>query len=217
MPDLKITEMTELLDSGSGDGINDSDFVVIVDQSEGDLTQANKKVRIFTLLEFVARLDSPTFTGTPRAPLPPVADNSTRLATTEWVQSELSTSLTLNSLSDVSLPSTPQANQILVFNDLTGTFQAQSPTTVNREILTATKTLTSASALYQFLDPNGANRDVVLPAALVGLRYVIKNIDTANTLSIKETAGGPVQATLTVGSPIAEAVHDGTEWHILVF
>ena len=217
MPDLKITEMTELLDSGSGDGINDSDFVVIVDQSEADLTQANKKVRVFTFLEYVARLDSPTFTGTPRAPLPPVADNSTRIATTEWVQTELGGSLTLNSLSDVSLPSTPQANQILVFNDLTGTFQAQSPTTINREVLTGTKSLTSASALYQFLDPNGANRDVVLPVALVGLRYIIKNLNTSFDLNIKETVGGPVQATLTIGSPIAEVVYDGTEWHILVF
>jgi len=36
-----------------------------------------------------APLASPAFTGTPTAPTPPVQDTSTRLATTQWVQTEL--------------------------------------------------------------------------------------------------------------------------------
>lgn len=37
-----------------------------------------------------APLASPTFTGTPTAPLPPASDNSNKIATTAWVLSELS-------------------------------------------------------------------------------------------------------------------------------
>lgn len=216
MPDLKITEMPELEDTQTGDGVDDSDYVALVDASEGDLTLSNKKVRVRTLHEFVAPLDSPTFTGVPRSTTPLVGDNTTKIATTEWVQNEFGT-ISLNTLSDVTIPATPQANQILVFNDLTGTFQAQSPTTVNREVLATTKTLTSASALYQFLDPNGADRDIILPAGSIGLRFVIKTLNVGNTLNIKETAGGSVQATIDINSEVAECVFDGVEWHILSF
>ena len=48
-----------------------------------------------------ALLDSPAFTGTPTAPTPPVGDVSTRLATTEFVQSRVEVfGVTLSALSD---------------------------------------------------------------------------------------------------------------------
>lgn len=208
--------MPELEDTQTGDGVDDSDYLALVDASEGDLTLSNKKVRVRTLHEFVAPLDSPELTGVPRSTTPLLGDNTTKIATTEWVQNEFG-AITLNTLADVTIPATPQANQILVFNDLTGTFQAQSPTTVNREVLTTTKTLTSASALYQFLDPNGTDRDVVLPAGTVGLRFIIKTLDVGHTINIKETVGGSVEATIDINSQVAECVFDGVEWHILSY
>lgn len=220
MADLKISELPELFpfdDYTQKGGIENSDYVAILDQSESDITKINKKVRVSTLFEFLAPQDTPILTGTPFSTTPPPGNNSTRIATTAFVQNELSQSLTLNSLQDVTNPSTPEANQILVFDEVTGTFVSRSITTTNREVLTGTKVLQSSSAAYQFLDPNGVNRDVILPLGSAGLRFVIKTLDTSNSIDIKESSSGSSQATLTVGSPIIEAVHDGTEWHILIF
>lgn len=60
-----------------------------------------------------APLASPTFTGTPDAPTPPTADDSTRIATTAYVQNNLSASgflLAANNLSDVPNPAVALAN-----------------------------------------------------------------------------------------------------------
>jgi hypothetical protein len=50
-----------------------------------DLTSA------LSVLSDYARLDSPNFTGTPTAPTPPIADSSTRLATTNFVTALVAT------------------------------------------------------------------------------------------------------------------------------
>jgi hypothetical protein len=220
MADLKISELTELppFDSNTQEGgIANSDYLPILDQSETDITLINKKVRVSTLHENLAPIDTPVFTGTPFSTTPPPGNNSTRIATTAFVQNEISSSLTLDSLQDVTNPSTPEANQILIFDDLTGTFIVRSITSTNREVLTSTKVLTSSSSAYQFLDSNGANRDVILPPGISGLRFVIKNLDTSNSLLIKESAGGSTQAVLNIDTPICEVVHDGVEFHIILF
>lgn len=217
MADIKISEMPELLDSGSGTGVDAADFLAILDQDEPDINLSNKKVRLSTLHEFLAPLDSPILTGTPFSTTPPVGNSSTRIATTEYVQNELGASLTLDSLQDVTNPGTPLAGQALIYDDVTGTFVVKSLTATNREILTADKALTLASATYQFLDPNGADRDVILPPGQAGTRFVIKNLDTANTLNIVEVVNGPTQATIDINSPVAEVIHDGTEYHIISF
>ena len=217
MADLKISELTELPDTGTGDGINNSDYVPILDQSEGDINLINKKVRISTLHEFLAPLDTPVLTGTPFSTTPPPGNNSTRIATTEFVQTELSQSLTLNSLTDVTNPTTPTAGQILIYDDLSGTFVVKSPTTTNREVLISDKTLVASDAVYQFLDPNGSNRDIILPIGTAGLRFVIKNLDTGYSLFIKESVAGVVQAIIDIDSPIAEIINDGQEFHVLSF
>ena len=217
MADLKISELNILPDTSTGDGISNSDFVPILDQSETDINLINKRVRVSTLHEFLAPLDTPVLTGTPFSTTPPPGNNSTRIATTEFVQTELSLSLSLDSLTDVSNPTTPQANQILIYDDISGTFVVRSATTTNREVLVADKVLTTASALYHFLDPNGADRDVILPVGVAGVKFTIKNLNIANTLNIKETVGGITQATIDINSPVAEIVHDGSEYHILQF
>jgi len=217
MADLKISELTELPDTGTGDGINNSDYIAILDQSEVDINLINKKVRVSTLHEFLAPLDTPVLTGTPFSTTPPPGNNSTRIATTAYVQNELGASLTLDSLTDVTNPGTPEANQILIYDDITGTFVVRSATTTNREVLVADKNLTTASASYQFLDPNGSDRDIILPVGVAGIKFIIKNLNTANVLNIKETVGGPIQATIDISSPVAEILHDSVEYHILLF
>lgn len=220
MADLKISELPELLPFDSNTqvgGISNSDYIPILDQDETDITLINKKVRVSTLFEFIAPIDTPVLTGTPFSTTPPPGNNSTRIATTAFVQNELNASLTLNSLQDVTNPTTPEANQILVFDDITGTFVVRSSTTTNREILLGNKILTTGSALYQFLDPNGSNRDVILPVGVAGIKFTIKNLDVSNSLNIKESAGGTIQATIDISSPVADIVHDGTEYHIMLF
>jgi hypothetical protein len=60
--------------------------------------------------------------------------------------------------------------------------------------LTMSGTLTLAedtSLQYQFLDPDGSNRDVVLPAEAIGLAYVIANLGNAGeVITVKNDASG---------------------------
>lgn len=87
---------------------------------------------------------------------------------------------------------------------------------IARITATGTVTLTTASAAYQFIDPNGANRDVMLPAVNSGDRviFAIKNNGTANYLTVKNSAGvaqdSPIGATYTLA-----LVWSGTVWEAL--
>lgn len=217
MTDLKISELPELLNNNLGEGISDSDYLPILDQSETDSNLINKKVRVSTLHELLAPLDTPIFIGTPFSTTPPPGNNSTRIATTEFVQTELNLSLSLDSLIDVSNPITPENNQILMFDSISNTFVVRYPTTTNREILDDTKILTTTSANYQFLDPNDSDKDIILPVGIAGIKFRIKNINTNFNLNIKETLGGPILNTVDFSCPVMDIIHDGTEYHLLPF
>jgi hypothetical protein len=65
-----------------------------------------------------APLSSPALTGTPTSTTPSANDNSTNIATTAYVQTELS-DMVLNDLSDVVITGTPSNNQVLKYD--TGT------------------------------------------------------------------------------------------------
>ena len=54
---------------------------------EHALTDVDAANEMVSALNLKANLDSPAFTGTPTAPTPPLNDNSTKLATTEYVDS----------------------------------------------------------------------------------------------------------------------------------
>lgn len=214
MADIKISELPELPNTNSGEGVEPGDFLTILDQSETDLSLANKRIRVETLHEFLAPIDTPILTGTPFSTTPPIGNNSTRIATTEYVQNELSSSLSLNSLQDVTNPATPLAGQALIFDDLSNTFVTRSLTSTNREVLTSDKILTLSDATYQFLNPNGSNRNLILPVGQAGTKFIIRNINTVNSIFILEVIGGSIQATIDINSPIAEIIHDGTEYYI---
>jgi len=84
---------------------------------------------------------------------------------------------------------------------------------VNAESLTGNKTLTITDATYQFLNPNGANRDVTLPNTSVKYGYLIKNTGSENTLIVKNSVGATL---ITIyGGEAFVFIQTGTTWEIL--
>lgn len=83
---------------------------------------------------------------------------------------------------------------------------------------TGTVTLTSASAVYQLINPNGANRDVVLAdltAAEIGYSHTLKNTGTAgNSLTVKNAAGTRLGPLVANGYSLA-VVWTGAAWEVL--
>ena len=83
---------------------------------------------------------------------------------------------------------------------------------------TGTVMLTSESAVYQLINPNGAARDVVLPtlaAGDAGRSFAIKNTGTAgNYLTVKNAAGTQLGPLVANGYSMA-VVWSGTAWEVL--
>lgn len=90
MANKKISELVELQDSSIPDnGIDNDDYLLIVDNSEVDIEVKNKKVKISTLHEYVAPKNSPQLTGLPTATTASLGNASTRIATTQFVKNEV--------------------------------------------------------------------------------------------------------------------------------
>lgn len=87
---------------------------------------------------------------------------------------------------------------------------------VARVTAVGTVTLTVTSATYQFIDANGANRDVVLPAPTGGqvCMFAIKNTGTANSLTVKTAAAVALDLPVTPGYTLA-VVWGGSAWEVL--
>lgn len=87
----------------------------------------------------------------------------------------------------------------LTLTKVQGTVHEADPE--NDEDLAGTKTLTNADRNVQALNPNGANRDVQLPASPLGWGdwFRIMNVGTANNLVVKSNGGGSTLVTLTPG------------------
>lgn len=85
---------------------------------------------------------------------------------------------------------------------------------VNVETLAGAKTLTTEDAKFQHLDPDGAGRDVTLPAEEnnQGLTYrVLNTASGANALTVKDDAGATVAT--VAQNEAANFICDGTSWH----
>jgi hypothetical protein len=79
-----------------------------------------------------------------------------------------------------------------------------------------TITLTNLSESIQIINPNGANREVVLPdPPIKDLYFKIINADPTYTLSIKETSSGPVVKVLDEDTPYVEVHRTNTQYIIL--
>jgi hypothetical protein len=91
---------------------------------------------------------------------------------------------------------------------------------VNVQTLAGAKTLTSTSERYQFLNPDGANRDVTLPTGVAaGFDFVISETEGAYyELNVKTTtATGVVTLGSYQPSRRAQVLFDGTNWQALNF
>jgi hypothetical protein len=79
---------------------------------------------------------------------------------------------------------------------------------------TAAVALTASSAVYQFINPNGANRDVDVPTLTVaddGRPFCIKNVGTSGTSLTAKHNG--VQVGFPVGNGYAlTVIWTGTKW-----
>ena len=85
---------------------------------------------------------------------------------------------------------------------------------VNEESIIATKQLTILDSNIQVIDPNGANRIIVLPdPPIKDLYFKLINSDAANyNIDIEETLSGGVIQTLDINTPYAEFHYTGTQW-----
>lgn len=90
MPDLKISELVELETSATiGNGISNNDYLTVLDVSETLPENTNKKIKVSTLHEFLAPINSPVLTGLPQTTTPPINDSSTRIANTQFVDQNI--------------------------------------------------------------------------------------------------------------------------------
>lgn len=127
-----------------------------------------------------ALLDSPAFFGTPTAPTPPPNDNSTRIATTEYVDNAIASNTTwapLNSPEFVGYPTAPTANP--------GTATAQLATTA----FVMAAVAASVAGVSTFMGRTG---DVTLEAS-----------------DITNAGGALLQSPIFVGTPQAPTVAPG--------
>lgn len=84
----------------------------------------------------------------------------------------------------------------------------------NRETLSGNKTVTTADAQIQSLDPNGSDRNVTLPAEAdsAGLTYFVYNRSAASAeeLNVKNDAAALIR--IVAGGEVGIFLCDGTEW-----
>jgi len=123
-----------------------------------------------------APLASPTFTGTPAAPTPSSADNSTRLATTAYVQTGLATKAALAGSSGqvFSVANAVSSSQALPLGQAQSTFAALAGSS------TQTFSVANAASSSQAL-PLGQAQSTF--AALAGLSTQVFNVANAATSS----------------------------------
>lgn len=84
----------------------------------------------------------------------------------------------------------------------------------NTETLSENKTLLFTSRQVQFLDPNGSDRDVILPTESDsnGIVFYITNVGSANNLVIKD-ASPEILMTVEPGTT-ATAICNGVSWNM---
>lgn len=115
-------------------------------------TDANKPVSTATqtALNLKANLASPTLTGIPLAPTATTGTNSTQIATTAFVKTEISNSVQPGAVYQTSAPSSPAVGQIWIDSDEdVTTFDSNI---IRRKAITATAGQTVFTADLPFID-----------------------------------------------------------------
>ena len=145
-----------------------------------------------TALDTKAPLASPALTGTPTAPTPTAGDNTTKLATTAFVQNAVSSSAVaaLDDIGDVTI-TTPADNEVLAYNSGTGTFINQTASEAGLATASHSHTIANVTGLQGALD---AKAPLASPA-LTGTPSAPTAAAATNTTQIATTAF--VQAAIT--------------------
>jgi hypothetical protein len=103
-----------------------------------------------TALDLKANLASPTLTGTPLAPTATTGTNTTQIATTAFVQSEIDASVQPGALYQTTAPTSPEIGQIWIDSDEdVTTFDSNI---IRRKAITATAGQTVFTADLPFID-----------------------------------------------------------------
>ena len=103
-----------------------------------------------TALDLKAALASPTFTGTPSAPTATAGTNTTQLATTAFVKTEITSSVQPGAVYQTSAPSSPAIGQIWIDSDQdVTTFDSNI---IRRKSITATAGQTVFTTDLPFID-----------------------------------------------------------------
>jgi len=221
----KISELQELLSTT----VTNDDILPILDISE-NVANTNKKIKVSSLLSLAtsANTNSPAFTGIPTTPTASINTNTTQIASTAFVQTELN-NIALNDLIDVNnADSSTIHNKVLAFNTQTNIFEPQFPTSTKTKVLTtATTTITNEEDIYLFLDPNNEDRSFVLPLGEKGLRFVLVNLDFASFYITIQTqgadyfepeeflVGAPPITTVDLTSEALEFVFCDPYWYVI--
>jgi len=86
-----------------------------------------------------------------------------------------------------------------------------------QDTLAGNKDLVAKDSLVQLIDPDGANRDVILPADADGLVYLIKN--TASTggfnVVVKDQSSPAATIATVADTETALVVCDATGWQLV--
>jgi hypothetical protein len=88
-----------------------------------------------------------------------------------------------------------------------------APVSAARTTMAAAVTLTATSPRYQFLDPDGSDRDVTLPTGSAGLAFVIRHFGAANVITVKDAAAATV--TTLAATTSVTLIYDGTAWQVM--
>lgn len=182
-------------DNGSSwDDVSDTAPVTSIAGRTGDVVLAESDITgLTTDLSAKAPLASPTFTGTPTAPTPTAADNSTKLATTAYVDSAVSgtapgtvTSVGLSAPSWLSVSGSPVTNA--------GTLALTAATGQTANLFLATPNGSSgAASLRSIAQADMPAQPVDIPIEAIGkpgAGATLRCFPAARALSIPANFGG---------------------------
>jgi hypothetical protein len=130
--------------------ISDTEIGYLNGVTSGIQAQIDSKLSSTTASSTYAPINSPTLTGTPLAPTATAGTNTTQIATTQFVKTEISNSVQPGSLYQADAPTSPATGQIWVESDSNS--DSFDPNIIRRHTFTATAGQTNFVASVTFID-----------------------------------------------------------------
>jgi len=144
-----ISVDTAIIQSRVAD-ISDTEIGYLNGVTSGIQAQIDSKLSSTTASSTYAPINSPTLTGTPLAPTATAGTNTTQIATTQFVKTEISNSVQPGSLYQADAPTSPATGQIWVESDSYS--DSFDPNIIRRHTFTATAGQTNFVASVTFVD-----------------------------------------------------------------